>query len=245
MYHKIRQGGECCRPERSNEVWPAAKVYFTPKENMDKLRQKRIAEGLCSECGGILDTDGKTCSRCRKKWKERRDWYKSHGICPYCMKERLFGDEGRCPECRAKIAEGQSKWRKNRTDSEMAEYRAKGNAQKRKKENERKAEGMCTRCGKRRAKQGYVKCDICLGKFREYSKRHYDAKRYIKNGGILRKEYVENGLCYICGQPLDRDGGACVRCTERIRENLKKRGKGTHWDETNIIFFLDKDRQHQ
>lgn len=123
----------------------------------------------------------------------------------------------------------------------MAKYRARGSAQRRKKENKRKAEGVCTKCGKRTAKQGYVKCDICLGKSRKYSRRHYASKRYIKNGGIPRKEYLENGLCYICGQPLDRDGGACVRCTERIRENLKKRGKSKLWDETNTIFFMGKD----
>lgn len=74
-----------------------------------KTRTKRIELGVCIGCGGELDTDGKWCSKCRKKERDEskidRDFYLSNKICPYCRKETLFGSERACPECRTKRTE--------------------------------------------------------------------------------------------------------------------------------------------
>lgn len=72
------------------------------------LRKERAAAGLCTNCGGTLDTDGRMCSACREKCRTKKtesvQWYRSNGICPLCKKVEIFSNENMCPECRAKRA---------------------------------------------------------------------------------------------------------------------------------------------
>lgn len=75
-------------------------------------RSNRVENGLCAKCGNKRDRNGWYCTTCLKQERERgeknREFYKSIGICPYCGKNKLWGDEKRCIECHSKI---KSNWR--------------------------------------------------------------------------------------------------------------------------------------
>lgn len=139
-----------------------------------ELREKRVAQGMCAECGGTLDTDRYTCSRClernRKKYRETKRWYVEHGICPICRKENIFGEEESCPECRAKHMNKHSERLRLMTEEEREEYKTKSRERSeecnRKRYRENKEKGICVRCNKRKAQEGRAQCSICLAKER-------------------------------------------------------------------------------
>jgi len=195
-----------------------------------RLYREKI--GVCTKCGGELDTDGKTCSKCRelmkRKNKEYRDYYLSHGICPYCGAEKLFGTERSCPECRAKRVNSMEKSRKRQWDR-VLEQTASSH---RKKYHERKEQGLCVRCGKRQFESGRTVCMICLNKKRKYDQESRERKGII----IPRNERVANGLCYTCGKPLNRDGRICVSCADKMTRNLpEERGGNVYWSQQNKL----------
>jgi len=190
----------------------------------------RESIGVCKRCGGVLDTDGKNCSKCRelmnRQSKERREYYLSNGICPYCGSEKLFGSERSCPECRAKRANTLERSR-NRQWNKVLVQSASSH---RKKYHERKEQGLCVRCGKRQFVSGRTLCTICICKRKRYEQENRERKGII----IPRNERVANGLCYTCGNPLDRDGRICVSCSDRMTRNLpEKRGGNDYWRQQN------------
>lgn len=90
-----------------------------------------------------------------------REFYQSLGICPSCKKNRIMGDEKRCPECRSYHAEAVERYR-TRIGRET------WNAMMREEKNTRyarlKASGLCPKCGKRKPTGGAVLCGICNAK---------------------------------------------------------------------------------
>lgn len=117
------------------------------------LRKERAAAGLCTNCGGTLDTDGRMCSACREKCRTKKtesvQWYRSNGICPLCKKVEIFSNENMCPECRAKYNSYQD-----------ARYWAKKDGIQR---YERAAYGLCYICGKPLDREGKA-CKACSDK---------------------------------------------------------------------------------
>ena len=193
-------------------------------------RLYRESIGVCTKCGGELDTDGKTCSKCRelanRKKKEDRDYYLAHGICPYCCTEKLFGTERSCPECRAKRLNITERSRKRNWDK-VLEQTASSH---RKKYHDRKEQGLCVRCGKRKSESDRTVCMICLTKKRRYDQENRERKGIV----IPRSERVANGLCYTCGNVLDRDGRICASCADRMTRNLpEERGGNVYWSKQN------------
>lgn len=197
------------------------------------LRERRVAAGVCALCGGPLDTDGLWCRKCRDKEntkaKSDRQFYLSHGICPYCRTEKLFGSERSCPECRVKRIEFVEKNRRKnlkRSNERSNEYHKKTYL-------ERKQKGLCVRCGKRQVKNGNAYCKQCLIKKREYEKKAREKRGIL----IPRSERVANGLCYICGAPIEA-GRLCKCCAERAISNLPDdRGGGSYWKGQNKLIF--------
>lgn len=179
-----------------------------------KMKHKRKEAGLCVTCGKPLDREATMCSACwekTKQWrKEQREWYLSRKICPVCRVNTVFGDEKTCLDCQMKnIERTQGNIEKNRDayNARMRDY------QKRRRE-ELKANGICTRCGKRPASNGYSRCEMCRAKEKDYY--------YNKNDGVrLRRAYRhEYGLCYICGEPNLNGYNLCPKCYERAVQNL-------------------------
>lgn len=163
--------------------------------------EKRKSQGLCIDCGGPLDRDGVRCVKCRKiksqKEKERRDWYSSHGICPRCCKNDIMGDETICPECTASESNNTLKNRNREKYNLYQKKWQKANYQL------RKEKGICTRCGKRKAMDGYFTCRICRAKGREDKK--------IRYGKPDRSERYKNGLCYFCDNPVKPGYKVCEK----------------------------------
>lgn len=96
--------------------------------------------------------------------KEERVFYQSIGLCPICHKEKLWGDEKMCPECRAKQVNAVDIWRK-RTG-----YKP-NNARRNELRHTRIEQGICIRCGKKQATNGQM-CLMCAKKQYEYKKQY-------------------------------------------------------------------------
>ncbi len=202
-------------------------MAITQKERSAKLYKNRKDNGLCPRCGNSLDREGHYCSNCLEKINEyhrkNRRFYSEHNICTECGKEIVFGGDKICPECRAKMNNG----RKPLTDEQKKRYGERFKKQQKSLYGQRKKRGICTRCGKRKAEKGKAKCLICLAK---------DAGLH-KKSRISRSERPGYGFCYICGEPLDREGSLCKKCAETMTVNLPKYRNNESWRSDNKLIF--------
>lgn len=200
----------------------------TAAVSYDKRRYyERKNKGLCVRCGKAVMDGQAYCLECRMRRNEEarqdRIFYKEHGLCTCCGRNRVFNNERLCPECRAKAANWMAQ--RERTDEE----RDKHNARRRKYYWERSEQGICTACGKRRAVLGKKMCGICLRKRAEYKRSQYIP------AAIPKAERYLHGLCNVCSNSLDMEGmKVCSRCYA----NLKKARKVNHiWKQDNTIIF--------
>jgi len=195
--------------------------------SQQRLLEKRKLNGLCINCGKSLDSEGIHCISCRKRInrevRETRHWYQDNGICPRCRKVSLMRGGKACPECNAEFANRTARIRERNRE----EYNEKQRMTHKNIYNIRKEQGICTRCGKRKAIPEKTKCGICLDK---------DAKAHRKCG-ISRNERPSYGLCYICGKPLDREGRICKKCAETMTANLPKDRDNANWRNDNKLIF--------
>lgn len=134
-----------------------------------------------------------------------RHYYKRIGRCPYCGREKLYGEEKSCPECRAKssaysMRRDRIKYNKNHADWSRKTYE------------ERKQQGICIRCGKHKAKEGQCRCEYCIAKdTRARQTREFHLSRF------------ERGLCRWCDNPVEE--GFKV-CEYHHQMNIEKARKG-------------------
>lgn len=175
------------------------------------MYDKRRNSGLCPRCGKPLDREGFYCESCRiirnQYNTSNKEFYRKYGICPRCGKEKLLGGEKACPECRAKDADYKLKaYQKNsdkikKRQSDYAKVRYKQRAEL----------GLCTRCGKRKAQEGYRQCEICKEKNRIAKRIKY--KNKIPERG-------KEGTCYRCGNRIENNRyKLCNKCVEQNRAN--------------------------
>lgn len=92
--------------------------------------------------------------------RESRRFFTSIGICPRCGKNKLFGDEKSCPECRAKESQYESKRWVEQHDKRLSDRKKSFN----RLYHERKQQGICVKCGKRNADEKHVTCEWCRKK---------------------------------------------------------------------------------
>ena len=203
---------------------------MTQKERSEKFYRSRKENGLCPRCGKPLDREGHYCSECLEKvrlyWRENRAFYRKNHLCAECGKNSVPEGEKICPECRAKRAN----LRKPRTDEQKKLFREKQNSLY----IERVEQGICTRCGKRKAMPGKKKCGICLAKDAEIHR-----KKYVDRPNI-REYRKENHLCYFCGNPIDLPTGnnICSACRKRFEDIAEKRNHDNpNWRKDNKIIF--------
>ena len=186
---------------------------MTKKEYKKQWRESWKSAGLCVGCGKPLDRDGAYCTKCRERintvTRERRQWYLSHKICPRCGKNDLMGDETICPECRAKGTNNTLKKRNRDTYNSYHSEWAKSTYKK------RKEAGVCTRCGKRKATEGYTTCAMCREKD--------NTTRRIRKGTSDRSNHLSLGLCYFCDNPVKEGYKVCER---HYQMNVEKAAKG-------------------
>ena len=171
---------------------------------------KRRALSLCPECGKPLDREGYNCRSCCDRHNERnkldRIYYQSNGVCPRCRKNQILGEEKACPECNAKlyarIMQNRSKEEYNKSHAEWSK----------RTHHEMIDKGICTRCRKRKADNGYKTCGICREKTRNYKRK--DAKPN-------RRDRYKDGLCYFCDNPVKVGYKLCEYHYQRNVENAR------------------------
>lgn len=212
-------------------------MALTRKEISARHYKNRKSNGLCPRCGNVLDRGGHYCSECLKKIRiysrENRKFYRENHICTECGKVKVFGDDKICFECRAK----KNNRRKPLTEEQKQKYGEHFKVQQKTLYQQRKEQGICTRCGKLKAISGKTKCGICLAKDVEmHRKKNFDK--------VNIKEYrKQNHLCYYCGNEIDvAKGQLCSNCLERCRQNGLKGGEGNKfWKQENILIFGNGD----
>lgn len=131
------------------------------KEEYQRLKEK----GICPTC--YKPNDGKYvyCDACRERKKARRRELQAKGICPVCRTQKLYCKEKICPDCLIKSADSLRKYRSDNTEK-CREY---NNSRSKERIAKLKEQGLCTRCGKRKATSGFSRCEICRNKITEYS----------------------------------------------------------------------------
>ena len=94
--------------------------------------------------------------------------------------------------------------------------RAADRARFRKRTAERKAAGLCPRCGECRPEDGLALCGVCAEK-RRASERAHNTRR--RAAGVKRRQArLDAGMCTRCGHRPPVDGGTvCGRCRDARR----------------------------
>lgn len=129
-----------------------------------KYRQSQIEKGLCPQCGKPNDRSKYYCSECLAKHNQKRkedyEFFISHGLCRICGKNKSLPGTTYCEECsqRAYV------YNKTRYENNPEYVREHNRISSKKRYYECKAQGICTRCRKRKADYGKTKCKICLDK---------------------------------------------------------------------------------
>lgn len=196
--------------------------------------ERRKEQGLCVGCGKVPPRNGKImCAECAEKQRvyreDTRKFFKSIGICPRCGKNKLFGDEKTCPECLAYAYAVNNKSKANRNFNSKEWYK-KDIAML-------KSQGLCRSCRKEKIAIGHTYCPSCLIKHRERAAKYKNKK---DKSGLDRSERPNYGLCYFCGNPIDRDGRTCKKCAEIVKKNLPKTGGNSLWKEQNKLIFRNR-----
>lgn len=184
---------------------------MTRKEYFKKRYENFKNNNKCVKCGKIRDGKTVLCESCRVKTNkytnETRKFLQDMGICPRCRKNKLYGDEKVCPECNAKAYTNVINTRDRERYNELHRQWSK-----RQYEID-KANGICTRCRKRKAETGYVTCQYCRAKNRV--KRENDKQ-------VKRSERYLIGLCYFCDEPIKEGFKVCNKHYNLNVENQKK-----------------------
>lgn len=146
---------------------------MTKKERYDYLK----SHGLCPTCG--KESGNRVyCTRCRELKKELREKRLMLRICPQCGKTRLYEKEKLCSDCLEKSRLSNTRYRENNIELSRERDRARIKA----RTVERKNQGLCTKCGRRKATFGYSTCPICRIKATEYSHRINRIRAYNERG---------------------------------------------------------------
>lgn len=137
---------------------------MTQKQRYQITSKMRRDMGVCVRCGKNDAISGAYCETCREKtriyYSEIRRIALDNGLCPRCGKNKLYGNEKSCPECKAKQAEYNQTYSATHKDI-IKSYYARNRERNRKTYAERKAKGLCPKCGKYRPSDGYSRCYEC------------------------------------------------------------------------------------
>ena len=213
-------------------------MYSENKKKWFKERYRQRKEhGLCTKCGKPAMTNKTLCKECaeknKNKYREDREFFKTLGLCPKCGKNKLFGSEKTCPECLAYAEKIMAKHAIKTAGSKEA-YNKQVYQKARQRYDE---QNLCVMCKIRQRAEGHIHCEECLEirriKGREIRKRQ-------EKVNITRSERPAYGLCYRCGNPLDRDGKLCVKCATKAVSCLPKFRNTDTWKTNNNLLFGGK-----
>lgn len=211
-------------------------MTLSASEINKRHREKMKKKSLCVNCGKPLDRKGVLCEKCREHHTENtrqtREFYKQYGLCPRCGKNKLFGDEKSCLECAANAYE---KIMKKRREKGIEHYNKLHSEWEKKERAKREENGLCVRCGKRKADVGYKTCGICREKIRNYKRKQIVS--------VKRDEWEANGGCFFCGEPVKTGYKVCEK---HYQMNIEKLNNDNAKEATermkkdNKIFYVKK-----
>ncbi len=175
--------------------------------------ERRKKQGLCVDCGGEVEEDRKgklQCLKCKdianKRAQDTREFRRSLGFCPRCGKNKLFGDEKNCPECRALNASYSEKMDKKK-------YYPTFYANRKQKRDENRSNGICTYCNEKET-DGHSMCVFCRIKRKNYMKKYYDYQKETSEN--KHKYWKEKGLCWNCGKERYGNFKVCKECYDKL-----------------------------
>ena len=161
------------------------------RESYHRKTAARRAKGLCVTCGKCPPTPGRTrCEPCAAK-KRPGDRARHHrrtaervaaGMCPKCGERPPAPERSQCEPCLEKdAAAGRARDARLRAAGlprrDPAREREYAREHTRRQTEARKAEGLCTACGKAPAAPGRVSCEPCLEKRRASDRAKYAAAK--------------------------------------------------------------------
>lgn len=127
-----------------------------------KYKNNLIEQGLCPQCRQPNDREGYYCTTCLAIHNARRkvdyEFFIKHGLCRICGKNKQIPGSTYCEDCsqRAYV------YNMKRYETNPDYVREHNRISSKKRYDECKEKGICTRCRKRKAENGKVKCRICL-----------------------------------------------------------------------------------
>ena len=104
------------------------------------------------------------------------EYYKSIGLCPHCRQMKPAEGKVYCPNCLDEQALMQMELRATLSAEQRADIRKRQTEYDRERYARLKAEGICPKCGKRKARHGRVMCAYCSGKDNERHNVKYHQK---------------------------------------------------------------------
>lgn len=135
---------------------------------------------------------------------KKEDLRKLRHKCTICGRTDAYTLNGRaaCAEC--------AQNERVRSREKHLKYKERINRKRRELYAQRRADGICTRCGKRTAGNGNLMCDICAAAHKKRQKK--DAHR---KGTMSREEARDLGICIRCMKAEARPGySLCADCGE-------------------------------
>ena len=141
---------------------------------------------------------------------EAYHYYKDHGICVYCKREKAAPGRAMCLNCASIVAEKRRAKYSKLSEEERAERNRKKREQSKALREYRKENGLCLVCGKPVYKN-YSKC---------YEHYIYFKRVNRERNKAQAKGYAELGLCRICGKPVVKGKKFCEEHLEKYRKNM-------------------------
>lgn len=189
-----------------------------------ELYKYRKENGICVYCGKLREEDRKNrvaCASCNNKQveytNETRRFRTSYGICPRCGKNKLFGSERNCPECRAIHANRAENYRKKNKDKISKNNKLSYI----KRTNFYRENGLCTKCGSK-VLDNFKLCFRC----REQA-RLYKQKESIKKNKMDFTIRIDKGICLFCNNPVKDKYKVCdvhyEDCLKKLNDCKDKR----------------------
>lgn len=159
----------------------------------------------------------------REYMRDLRAYWKSKGKCIECGKQDAYTMTGRayCEPCLER--------KRIRESAKGARDLTRQNASAKARREERREAGFCTSCGRELPKEAgyeFVMCPSCRARDRIKAIRKYRAQ-----GRIPKVEFVERGLCALCGKNkpadiqlafIDRKTVLCESCYANVCAALRK-----------------------
>ena len=218
-------------------------------ERYHRRTAERRAMGLCPKCGKQPPATGRTlCDACaekrrpadRKRFQRRAAERIAQGLCPKCGKQPPQAGLSHCAPCTEKRNRA-SRARDARLRAAGQPRRDPGKARAYNKEHsrhtaaERRAQGLCPRCGKAPPEPGRSICAPCAENHRANARARYaeakaagkpyggrdpESRRKLAREKSRRRMLarLDAGLCTWCGRraPVE-DGATCEPCRETRR----------------------------